>query len=144
MKRAGVGLIALTFLVAVLGGWLGVRLGQREAETNLGLDRVLHHDLSLSKEQETRIEALEATFASQRKALEADMRLANRELAHAIVTDHRMSPAAEQAIGRFHQAMRQLQELTTAHVLSMREVLTPAQAALFDRSVVRVLNADAS
>ncbi|PMY89179.1 heavy metal resistance protein, partial [Pseudomonas sp. FW305-62] len=78
-----------------------------------------------------------------RKALEAEMRLANHDLAQAIVTDHRMSPAAEQAIGHFHQAMRQLQEATTAHVLSMREVLTPAQAAIFDRSVVRVLNADA-
>jgi Spy/CpxP family protein refolding chaperone len=54
-----------------------------------------------------------------------------------------MSPAIEQAISRFHQAMRQLQELTTAHVLSMRDVLTPEQAATFDRSVVRVLNADA-
>jgi Spy/CpxP family protein refolding chaperone len=71
------------------------------------------------------------------------MRSANRDLAQAIVTDHRMSPAIEQAISRFHQAMRQLQELTTAHVLSMRDVLTPEQAATFDRSVVRVLNADA-
>lgn len=144
MKRAAAALIALTFLVAVLGGWLGVRLGQRDADTNLGLDRVLHHDLSLSKEQKAKIEALEATFATERKSLEAEMRLANHDLAQAIVTDHRMSPAAAQAIGRFHQAMRQLQELTTAHVLSMREVLTPAQATIFDRSVVRVLNADPS
>lgn len=143
MKRAALGLIPLTFLLAVLGGWLGVHLGQREADNNLGPDRVLHHDLALTKEQETRIEALEASFAVQRKALEAEMRLANHDLAQAIVTDHRMSPAAEQAIGHFHQAMRQLQEATTAHVLSMREVLTPAQAAIFDRSVVRVLNADA-
>ncbi len=143
MKRAALGLIPLTFLLAVLGGWLGVRLGQGGADSNLGLDRVLHHDLALSKEQETRIEALEASFAVQRKALEAEMRLANHDLAQAIVTDHRMSPAAEQAIGHFHQAMRQLQEATTAHVLSMREVLTPAQATIFDRSVVRVLNADA-
>ncbi len=144
MRRAAAGLVALTFLVAALGGWLGVRLGQREVDTNLGLDRVLHHDLGLSKEQEAKIAALEASFATQRKALEGEMRLANHDLAQAIVTDHRMSPAAEQAIGRFHQAMRQLQEATTEHVLSMRAVLTPAQAAIFDRSVVRVLNADAS
>ncbi len=144
MKRASVSLIAITFLVALLGGWLGVRLGQRDAETNLGLDRVLHHDLGLTKAQEAKIDALEATFATQRKALESEMRLANHDLAQAIVTDHQMSPAAERAIGRFHQAMRQLQEATTAHVLSMREILTPAQAAIFDRSVVRVLNSDAT
>lgn len=142
MRRAALGLVALTFAVAVLGGWLGVRLGQRDASSNLGLDQVLHHDLSLTKAQEQKIGTLETAFAAQRKALEVEMRSANRELAQAIVTDHRMSPAVEQAIGHFHQAMRQLQELTTAHVLSMRAVLTPEQAAIFDRSIVRVLNAD--
>ena len=142
MRRAAVWLVVLTFAVAVLGGWLGVRLGQRAVNSNLGLDQVLHHDLSLSKEQQRKIEALETTFAAQRKTLDAQMRAANQELAHAIVTDHRMSPSVEQAISRFHQAMRQLQELTTAHILSMRDVLTPEQAAIFDRSVVRVLNAE--
>ena len=142
MKRAAVGLVLLTFAVAVFGGWLGVRLGQKEIESNLGLDQVLHHDLTLSKEQERKIETLETTFGAQQKGLEQEMRTANRELAQAIVTDHRMSAAVEQAIGHFHQAMRQLQEQTTAHVLSMREVLTPEQATLFDQSIVRVLNAD--
>lgn len=143
MRRAAVWLVLLTFAVAVFGGWLGVRLGQRDLSSNLGLDQVLHHDVSLSKEQEHKIEALETSFAAQRKALEAEMRAANQELARAIVTDHQMSPSVEQAIGRFHLAMRQLQELTTAHILGMRDVLTPEQAAIFDRSVVRVLNADA-
>lgn len=142
MSRAAVWLVLLTFAVAVAGGWLGVRLGQRAANSNPGLDQVLHHDLSLSSDQERKIEALETSFAAQRKALEAEMRSANQELAHAIVTDHQMSPSVEQAIGRFHQAMRELQELTTAHILSMRGVLTPAQAETFDRSVVRVLSAD--
>ena len=143
MRRAALGLVVLTFAVAVLGGWFGVRLGQREVSSNLGLDQVLHHDLSLSKAQEQKIEALESSFTAQRKLLEVEMRSANRELARAIVTDHKMSPAVEQSIGHFHQAMRQLQELTTAHVLSMRDVLTPEQAAIFDLSVIRVLNADA-
>ena len=142
MRRAALGLVVLTLAVAMFGGWLGVRLGQREATSNLGLDQVLHHDLSLSKAQEQKIEALESSFAAQRKTLEADMRVANRELAQAIVTDHRMSPAVEQAIGHFHQAMRQLQELTTAHVLGMRDTLTPDQAAIFDRSILRVLTSD--
>ena len=142
MRPATVGLVALTFALAVMGGWLGVRLGGREASSNLGLDQVLHHDLSLSAKQERAIEALEASFAVRRKELESQMRSANRELAQAIVNDHRMSPAAEQAIGHFHEAMRQLQELTTAHVLSMRAELTPQQAAVFDRTVVRVLDSD--
>lgn len=142
MKKGAFALVILTFAVAVVGGWLGVRLGQREVTSNLGLDQVLHHDLSLTKEQERRLEALEARFATQRASLESEMRAANRELAQAIVTNHQMSPAVEQAIDHFHVAMRQLQELTTAHVLSMREELTPPQAAIFDRSVVRILNAD--
>lgn len=117
-------------------------MGERKSETNLGLDQVLHHELSLSASQEQRIESLEKSFSTRRKSLEGEMRAANRDLAHAIVTDHQMSPEAEQAIARFHEAMRQLQELTTAHVLGMRAVLTPDQAKAFDKTVVQVLNAD--
>ncbi len=142
MKRASAAWVVLTFSVALIGGWIGVRMGQRIPSTNLGLDQVLHHELSLTREQERRIEALEAAFADRRKVYEAEMHAANQALAQAIVTDHRMSPAAEAAISRFHHAMLQLQELTTEHVLGMREVLDAGQAAAFDRAIVRVLAAD--
>lgn len=142
MKPAAISLVLVTLAVAFVGGWLGVRMGERKSETNLGLDQVLHHDLSLSSSQEQRIESLEKSFSTQRQSLESQMRAANRELAHAIVTDHQISPEAEQAITHFHEAMRQLQELTTAHVLGMRAVLTPDQAKVFDRTVVQVLNAE--
>ena len=62
MRRAALWLVILTFAVAVLGGWLGVQLGQRAVNSNLGLDQVLHHDLSLTKDQERTIEALEASY----------------------------------------------------------------------------------
>jgi Spy/CpxP family protein refolding chaperone len=142
VRRAALALVVLTFAVAVLGGWLGVRWGQREVTGHLGLDQVVHQDLSLSPAQQVQIAALETAFTGQRMALEAQMQSANRELAAAIVSDHQMSPAVESAIGHFHEAMRELQEVTTAHVLSMRSVLTPEQAILFDRSVAKALNAD--
>lgn len=142
MKRASILLVLVTLAVAFLGGWAGARYGGREARTNMRLDVVLHQELGLSRGQRQQMQAMEARFAGQRRALESEMRAANRDLAHAIVTDRQMSPGARQSIDRFHAAMRQLQELTTAHVLEMRALLTPQQAVKFDQTVIKVLGSD--
>lgn len=139
MKRTSALMVLITLCVAFLGGWAGARFGEREARTNMRLDVVLHRELGLSRDQQRQMDAMEASFADKRRALESEMRSANRDLAHAIVIDRQMSPAAERAIDRFHVAMQQLQELTTAHVLEMRSLLTPQQATKFDRTVVKVL-----
>jgi len=136
--------VVLTLLVATLGGWLGVRYGLRQASATPGLDQVLHHDISLSPEQEQRIASLEAGFAARRKVLEGEMHAANADLAAAIVSEHRYGPAAEQAIDRFHTSMKTLQQETIMHVLAMRAVLTADQAQKFDQTVSKVLNSDPS
>jgi hypothetical protein len=140
--RSVIGVVALTMLVAVLGGWLGVRYGLREAHPAPGLDEVLHHDLHLTTEQERRLAVLESRFAARRKSLEADMRAANRDLAAAIMAEHQYGPLAEKAIDRFHMAMKTLQEETIVHILAMRAVLRPDQAQQFDRTVSQVLTSD--
>jgi Spy/CpxP family protein refolding chaperone len=142
--RAIVGAVVLTLLVATLGGWLGVRYGLRQARVTPGLDQVLHHDLKLSAEQQQRLAALESSFAARRKVLEGEMRAANHDLAAAILSEQRYGPAADQAIDRFHVAMKTLQHETIVHVLAMRAVLTPEQARQFDQTVSKVLNSDPS
>jgi Spy/CpxP family protein refolding chaperone len=142
--RSVLGVVALTLLVAVLGGWFGVRYGLREAHPAPGLDEVLHHDLHLTSEQEQRLAELESHFADRRHALEADMRAANHDLARAIMSEHQYGPLAEKAIDRFHTAMKTLQQETIVHILAMRAVLTPEQAQQFDRTVTQVLTSDAS
>jgi Spy/CpxP family protein refolding chaperone len=131
--------VVLTIAGGALGGWFGVRYGLREAHASASLDEVLHHRLKLSAEQNTRIETLERAFNGRRTALEAEMQAANRQLADALESQHAYGPDAEQAVARFHVAMSELQVLTIQHILAMRAVLTPEQAAQFDRTISETL-----
>lgn len=131
--------VVVTAIVAALSGWAGVRWGLSHAQSEVPLDVLVHQELNLSSDQLRRIEVLETDFAEQRRALETELRFANRELAAAIESDHSYNPQVRAAVSRFHHAMEQLQELTIRHVLAMRRTLTPDQAAKFDRAVHRTL-----
>ena len=141
LTRAVVGMLALTVLAAAAGGWIGVHYGLQHPRTS-GLDELVHHELQLNADQQQRLSAMESAFAVRRKGLEDEMRSANRELASAIITEHRYGPQAEQAIEHFHVAMKTLQQETIMHVMAMRSVLTPQQAQLFDDTVAKALNSD--
>ncbi len=132
-------LVILTALVGTIGGWIGARYGLESARPEPSLDAVLHRDLYLTPDQSRRIGHLEAAFTIRRVALEAEMRAANTDLARAISTRHGYGPDAERAIGRFHAAMSALQKETVIHVLAMRGVLGPDQAAQFDKTVTQSL-----
>ena len=136
--------VAITAVVAALSGWAGVRWGLTHARTEAPLDILIHNELDLTPEQAPRIEALEADFASQRSPLVIEMRVANRDLASAIEADHTYNSRARAAVSRFHRALEQFQELTIRHVLAMRRVLTPDQAAKFDHVVHRTLTDEQS
>ena len=129
----------LTALAAAFGGWVGVRVGVRQAHDRPGLDAVVHDQLRLTGPQEARIRILERAFAYRRKGLEAEMRAANSDLASAIGAEHVYGPRAQQAVARFHAAMGALQEETIRHVLAMRGVMTPDQARQFDRLIDKAL-----
>ncbi len=134
--------VLLTALAGVLGGWGGVRYGLHQAQVRPGLDEVLHHQLGLSPDQNRRIETLESAYGVRRRALNLEMRTANRELAAAIATEHAYGPGARRAVSRFHAAMGSLQDETIRHVLAMRGVLTPGQARRFDATVSKALSSD--
>ena len=67
------------------------------------------------------------------------MRLANAELAAAIEAKHQNSPEVQSAIEHFHDVMGELQKETIVHILDMRAILTPNQAAIFDKRVSEAL-----
>jgi Spy/CpxP family protein refolding chaperone len=141
MRVFGRGL-ALTLVLAVLAGalgsWIGARyLGQTQQPPSLHV--FVHEELRLSPAQKQQFEALEADFAVRRRAREAQLRAANAELAAAIQARHEYSPEVQAAVERFHHAMGELQKETILHVLSMRKVLTPDQAAKFDRRIAEAL-----
>ena len=136
------GTVIVTALAAAVGGWVGIQYGLNETHTVGGLDEVIHQNLNLSAEQERRIADLESRFAAQRQSLEDEMKVANRELADAILAEHTYGPRATHAIERFHGAMGTLQEETVKHILAMRAVLTPEQASRFDQTVSKALAPD--
>lgn len=140
LNRAALGVIFLTLLAAAAGGWFGIRYGMPEARHSApNLDTVLHEQLDLTADQKSRIAQMEVTFAVRQRALESQMRDANRQLARALLSEHRYGPAAQQAIEQFHAAMKQLQQETIVHIMGMRAVLSPAQAQQFDQTLSQVL-----
>ncbi|TAJ71740.1 MAG: periplasmic heavy metal sensor [Phenylobacterium sp.] len=131
--------LVLSVLAAFAGAWGGASYIVSRMHDEPPLHEVVHEKLNLTADQERRIAGLERDFAARRQALESEMRAANAELAQAIGREHAYSPAVQQAIDRFHRAMGQLQKETILHVLAMRQVLTPDQAAVFDDTVVKAL-----
>lgn len=135
--------LILTVVAMAAGVWIGMGLGgSRHIHETVDVHNTLHHQLGLSAEQDKKIEAIEAKFASDRKDLDAQMRASNIELARALETERVYGDAAKAAISHFHAAMAKLQELTVVHILEMRAVLTPSQAETFDKTVRQALSAD--
>jgi Spy/CpxP family protein refolding chaperone len=105
------------------------------------LHALVHERLDLDPQQQAAIERLEQQFAQRRQVLDGQMRATNADLAAAMASEHQFGPRVADAVDRSHMAMGQLQKATLAHVFAMRAVLNPAQAAKFDREIVRVLTA---
>ena len=87
----------------------------------------LHEQLNITAEQDKNLEPIEARFAERKKALEAEIHQANRELATAINEDGNYSPRVQQSVDKIHTAMGELQKVTLEHLFEMHSVLTPEQ-----------------
>ncbi|MBY0511822.1 MAG: periplasmic heavy metal sensor [Rhodospirillaceae bacterium] len=137
-----IAVVVLTVVAMAAGVWIGTGIGKRQVHGAADVHDILHHQLGLSPEQETKIAVIESKFAVDRKDLYMRMRAANLELAQALESERTYGDAAKTAISHFHEAMAKLQELTVVHILEMRAVLTPEQADTFDKTVRQALSAD--
>ncbi|MDP1630221.1 MAG: periplasmic heavy metal sensor [Caulobacter sp.] len=133
--------VALAFLAGG-GATLGAFYVISHQTAQPSLHDIVHRDLDLTPAQSRQLDAIEDRYAGELKALEADVRAANHELADAIRDGHRDSPQVGAAIDHLHMAMGALQKATIAHVFDMRAVLTPAQTPAFDAEVSAALNQD--
>ena len=131
-------------LVAILAGLVGALIGNRlvARQAPPSLHQAVHDELALDARQRSQIDGLEASFAVRRRAFALEMRVANAELATAIQAERGYGPGVTAAVDHFHDVMGRLQKETIEHVFAMRSVLTPAQAASFDRTVVKALTAE--
>lgn len=126
-------------LVAVgAGAWIGANVfdGGRSAPS---LHEFVHDELDLTADQSARLEVMEQEFAVRRSRREAELRATNAELAAAMAAGRGYTPEVQAAVERFHATMGELQKETILHVLDMRNVLTPEQAARYDRRISRAL-----
>ncbi len=136
--------IGLVAFAAALGGvFAGRFIVQPERTSESEVHGILHKQLQLNAVQHARVEAIEQRFAVRRTALELEMRAANAHLAEAIEAEHGYGSQVTAAIDHTHHVMGEMQKETLEHLFAMRAVLTPAQAAMFDRTVVKALTADA-
>jgi Spy/CpxP family protein refolding chaperone len=134
--------LVLSALLAGLGAWGGAQYVLNRLRPATPLHELVHERLSLTPEQLHRIQGLEREHAARQQALQAEMRAANADLAKAIAANHAYTPQVQAAVDRFHRAMGELQKETILHVLAMRAVLTPQQAAKFDETVAKSLTED--
>ena len=140
--RSAILTVLLAALAAGLGAWGGATY-VLNATKEPSLHEFMHEKLSLSAEQGRQLQAIEREFSITRSAREAELRMANAELAGAINAKHEYSPEVRIAIEHFHDVMGELQKETVVHILQMRAILTPEQAAIFDRRVSEALTEDA-
>lgn len=136
--------IVLAVLLAALAGCLGAIAADRWAnhEAGSGLLDFVHDELTLTADQEQRLDALEARFAVERARLEGSARAANARLAQAMENEHEYGPEVSAAIDEVHARMGDLQKATVRHVFDMREILEPEQQRQFDRKVSDALTRD--
>lgn len=133
-------LVALVAAAVALGAsWASRSLLNPHQHAGSEIHAIMHQELDLDKRQEAGVEALENSFASRRKELEAKLRQANAELAQAMATEHQYGPRVAAAVDHAHMAMGDLQKATLEHVFAMRALLRPDQAARFDRAVNKAL-----
>jgi len=135
--------LVLSALAAAIGAWGGGQYVVGRMHRATSLHQMVHQKLDLTPQQERRIDGLERDYAARRTAHEAEMRAANAELAQAIQAQHAYTPKVQAAIDRFHVAMGALQKDSVQHVIAMRTVLTPRQAARFDDAVAKNLTEQA-
>lgn len=130
---------AIAFVAAIGGVVIGRAVVSHAPPAGTQLHRLLRDKLDLSEAQHAQIGALEQRFAVRKQTLEFELRADNAKLASAIETEHGYGPQVSATIDHSHMVMGQLQKETLEHVFAMRALLNPAQAAQFDRVVVKAL-----
>ena len=113
--------------VAFLTCWLNGRVTHHRARESSEAHVWIHTQLGITAEQEKALEPIEERFAEKKKHYAELIRIANKELAQAIVEDRSDSPRVSAAVERIHHAMGELQKLTLQHIFEMKPMLTPQQ-----------------
>lgn len=123
-----VALLVGVCVVACIACWITARYVERHAQHEAVQTHAwIHTQLGITHEQDKALEPIEQRFEEKKKHYAELMRIANKELAQAILEDRADSPRVTAAVERIHQAMGELQNATLQHIFEMKPVLTPLQ-----------------
>lgn len=129
MKRA-LAILALILAVAVVASvacLLTARWTRSQHSNHADAHHWIHTQLALTAEQEKQLVPIEQRYDEQRRHFSELIRVANMELAQALLADEGDSPRVKAAIAKIQEAQGQLQDATLRHVFEMKPVLTPEQ-----------------
>jgi hypothetical protein len=144
--------LIITVLLAGLAGFIGVWVGVHRLDASLyppaqplraAVDELSRRGLTgLTAQQKAQINAIDQRYAHTRTVLRAHIAAANVELSNALAEEMGFGPAVEKSIDDLKSQVGELQRQTVLYVLSLRDVLTPPQQAIFDEKVVAALMTD--
>jgi len=143
--------LILTVALAGMAGFGGVWFGLREMRPGpppadrlpMIITQMTHSSLKdLSADQLTAIESIEKKFVANRDSERTRIMGTNANLANALAEEMSFGPKTEASIQTLESSVGQLQKDTVIYVLELREVLNPAQRAVFDEKVAAALMTD--
>jgi len=133
--------VVLTIALAGVAAFVGAQLGSHQApppRTTPLSDRVfelLGDGTDLTPEQHSRIEAIEARYASVRAQLRSQSRMLNVTLARLMAEENGFGPKTEATLAQLQVVMGERLKLSMEYMLEVRQVLTTGQRVQFDRRV---------
>lgn len=122
------GLLAVVAVVAVASCFFSLRFMRDRAPMNhADAHKWFHTQLGLTAHQEKQLAPIEQRYDEQKRNLGELIRLANMELAQALLSDKGESPRVKATVLKIHESQGHLQDATLRHVFEMKPVLTPEQ-----------------
>jgi Spy/CpxP family protein refolding chaperone len=133
-------LLVAVALVAAGACWLTGHFMARRAPapSHAEAHQWIHSQLQLTVQQEAQLAPIEQRYDEQKRHYTELIRLANMELAQALLRDRADSPHVGEIAAKIHAAQGELQKATLRHVFEMQPVLTPEQ---YDRLLNLTANA---
>lgn len=131
----------VTIVLAGLAAFVGARLGSHQAPApNQPLSErlfgILGNDVELSSEQRQTIVAIADRYAPERDQLRLRSRTSNADLLRSMVHEQQFGPETKAALDQLQLVMGQRLQQSLEYMQQVRDVLTPAQRAVFDRRLI--------
>lgn len=100
----------------------------------------LHNYLSLSESQKIRMEALDKPFRSKVNQLKVEIRQKRDELSALLLEPNPTAEIINTKLDEIAMLQVELQKVVVAHLLSIKEILTPEQQKRFFAMIIKELS----